>query len=483
MDLTALTYLLNDLRSLPKENEWVEFKSSNSDPQEIGEYISALSNSALLHGQKNAYLVWGIENDTHNIIGTTVSLKMQKVGNQEIENWLATQLEPRVDFSFFEFGIDGKNIVLLLIDAASSRPVSFKEVKYIRVGSYKKKLVDHPEKERKIWEKARHLVFETDFAKRSVSKDEVLRFIDYPSYFELMKQNLPENRDAIIGKLKEEKILFQEGESFHITNLGAILFAKNLQNFDDLSRKAFRVIQYEGKDRLSTIKEHLELKGYAVGFNSLVDYINDRLPQNEEIGRAFRKEVKMYPEIAIRELVANALIHQDFSERGMGPMLEIFKDRIEITNPGKPLISTLRFIDHSPQSRNEKLASFMRRLNLCEERGSGIDKVITAIELNQLPAPKFQEEEKYTRVYLYASKFFKDMDKLDRIRACYQHCCLKYVVGEMMTNQTLRKRLKIDEKNYSMVSRVIKEATEKNLIKPYDINAGTKSIRYIPNWA
>jgi predicted HTH transcriptional regulator len=75
------------------------------------------------------------------------------------------------------------------------------------------------------------------------------------------------------------------------------------------------------------------------------------------------------------------------------------------------------------------------------------------------------------------------MDKLDRIRACYQHCCLKYVVGEMMTNQTLRERLKIDEKNYSMVSRVIKEATEKNLIKPYDINAGTKSIRYIPNWA
>ncbi len=88
-----------------------------------------------------------------------------------------------------------------------------------------------------------------------------------------------------------------------------------------------------------------------------------------------------YPELAIRELVANALIHQDFFISGAGPMVEIFENRIEITNPGSPLVSTARFIDTPPRSRNETLASMMRRFGICEERGSGIDKVITQVEL------------------------------------------------------------------------------------------------------
>jgi len=105
----------------------------------------------------------------------------------------------------------------------------------------------------------------------------------------------------------------------------------------------------------------------------------------------------MYPEIAIRELVANALIHQDFTIRGTGPMIEIFSDRMEITNPGIPLIDTLRFIDEPPQSRNEALASFMRRVNICEEQGSGIDKIILQVKMFQLPAPDFIVTSKHTK--------------------------------------------------------------------------------------
>lgn len=112
----------------------------------------------------------------------------------------------------------------------------------------------------------------------------------------------------------------------------------------------------------------------------------------------------MYPPLAIRELVANALIHQDFNLTGTGPMIEIFSDRIEITNPGVPLIDTLRFIDEPPISRNEILASLMRRLNICEERGSGIDKVIFQVEMFQLPAPDFQVTSNHTKAILYAPK-------------------------------------------------------------------------------
>lgn len=192
----------------------------------------------------------------------------------------------------------------------------------------------------------------------------------------------------------------------------------------------------------------------------------------------------MYPELAIRELVANALVHQDFRETGTGPIIEIYEDRVEITNPGKPLIPTFRFIDHSPKSRNEKLAYSMRRINICEERGSGIDKVVFQCELYQLPAPNFTDEDNYIKVTLFAYKSLKQMDKEDKIRACYQHCCLKYVSNEFMNNQSLRERLGIEEKNYATVSRIISDTLEKKYIKYEDpTNKSNKYIRYIPIWA
>jgi len=206
--------------------------------------------------------------------------------------------------------------------------------------------------------------------------------------------------------------------------------------------------------------------------------VNDKLPSNEEIGRVFRKEVRMYPELAIRELIANAIIHQDFSIKGTSPMIEIYENRIEISNPGKPLIDIKRFIDHTPESRNEMLAGLMRRMNFCEERGSGIDKVIHEIEFFQLPAPDFLSGDNYTRVILFSPKSLRQMSKPDKIRACYQHSCLKYVSGEYMTNQSLRERLNIDKKNYPIVSRIIKESIESGVITEYD-----NSRMYIPFWA
>ncbi len=342
-----------------------------------------------------------------------------------------------------------------------------------------------PEKERKIWSKTSPVTFETEFAMKDTDEDDVLKMLDYPSYFRLLNLNLPSNKQAILNKLNEERLIQgATNNNYHITNLGAILFAVNLNDFENLTRKAVRVIFYKDKNRLETIKEQVGKKGYAAGFEGLVEYINDRLPVNEEIGKVFRKEVKMYPELAVRELVANALIHQNFSITGTGPMIEIFIDRIEISNPGKPLIDTLRFIDHLPQSRNEKLASLMRRMNICEERGSGIDKVIHAIEVFQLPAPDFIAGENYLKVTVYGPKTLKQMDKLDKIRACYQHCALNFVSGQYMTNKSLRDRFNISEKNYPVASKIISDTIEAGLIKDYDQSSRSKKFaRYIPFWA
>ena len=273
------------------------------------------------------------------------------------------------------------------------------------------------------------------------------------------------------------------GGRWSITNLGAILFARRLDSFDSrISRKAVRIIAYAGKGRADKVTHRRDVNlGYATGFAGLVEYIHQLLPKNEHIDQAFRTETSVYPPIAIRELVANALIHQDMTITGAGPLIEIFRDRLEITNPGKPLISPDRFIDTAPRSRNEVFASLMRRMRICEEQGTGIDKVITAAELFQLPAPDFRVEESAVRTILYAPRRFAEMTVDERVRACYQHAALKFLSGERMKNSTLRERFGIASQNAAQVSQVIRLALKSGIIRPADPERPQSA--YLPFWA
>lgn len=156
---------------------------------------------------------------------------------------------------------------------------------------------------------------------------------------------------------------------------------------------------------------------------------------------------------------------------------------MEITNPGRPLVPTDRLLDQPPRSRNEKLASLMRRVGICEERGSGIDKVVFQIELFQLPAPLFEVPGESMRVVLFGHRVLKDMEKADRVRACYLHACLRYVTRQPMTNTSLRERFGIDEKNAALASRLLGEAVEAGMILVRDSEAGTRNRTYLPFWA
>ncbi len=479
-----LLSLLRELTKLPNETEWAEFKHNNDDPKSIGEYISSLANSAALVGKQSAYMVWGIDDASHEVIGTSFSPSTATHKQQELESWLLQKLVPKIHFRFFEFIINEEiPVVILEIQAASHTPVQFSGVEFIRVGSYKKKLREFPEKERGLWRVFDQVPFELQMAAENVSEDDVLKLLDYPAYFDLTDQPLPEGRQGILSALSADKLIkVSDNGQWHILNLGAILFAKRLQDFDSLTRKAVRLILYKGNSKLETIRELEGAKGYAVGFENLIDNLKTLLPSNEEIGKAFRTEVPMYPELVLRELVANAIIHQDFNLTGTGPMIELFESRLEITNPGVPLVDTQRFIGTPPPSRNEALASFMRRIGICEERGSGIVKVITETEVYQLPAPIFEQTDQHTRVILFAHKDYKDMDVEARTRACYQHCCLKYVNKEPMNNASVRGRFGIEEHNKAQASNVIRDAIKSGVIRAYDPSVGPKSRRYVPFW-
>jgi len=476
---------VKSLAALQRETEWLELKHNNKDPQEIGEYISALSNVAALLGRHCAYILWGLEDLTSRIIGTNFRPRDEKVNGQELESWLTFNLDPQIDLRIYEGEVDGKYIVLFEFAPATHRPIRFKGVEYIRVGTYKKKLQECPEKERELWRILGQVMFEKGIAMKNVPADRIPSLLNCPAYFDLMQLPHPENRSSVLEKFVSEKLVFlSDSGNYDISNLGAVLFAKNLEDFDRLSRKTLRIVFYRGDSRVETIKEYEIKKGYALSFEEATAYINDQLPQNEHIGDALRQEVRMYPKIAIRELLANALIHQDFTLIGTGPMVEIFANRIEISNPGLPLIDPLRFIDETPRSRNEILGRLMRRMNLCEERGTGIDKVIFQIELFQLPAPDFRKKTQSTLAVLFGPRILEEMDSEEKTRAAYQHACLQHVIGKKMTNESLRKRLGIIKSRYPVASRIIRDAIKENLVKPQgdEVGAG-KSAFYLPFWA
>lgn len=479
-----LNLLIKELISIPTETEWLEFKYNNFDPQMIGSDISALANSAAYRGKDKAYMIWGVNNETHEILGTDYNRFSKIINNQEIESWLKNTVSKNADFDFFDTEIDGKKLVVLVIQKAAGQPVTFKKEPFIRIGSYTKSLRDYPSMEAQLWDKLRLVNFESQPAKSDLQKDEIFKLLDFTCYFDLQNISIPSNQDGILHYILEDEIVKKQDNGLYtITNLGAILFAKKISDFPSISRKAVRVVQYEDETKLRILKEFNGTKGYAVGFEGLMGFLEALLPSEEVITETVRKTITKYPMVALREIIANALIHQDFTVSGSSPLVEIFQSRIEVTNPGVPLVDINRFIDNPPKSRNEILSSLMRRLKMCEELGSGWDRIALECELNHLPAPKIVLYEENTKVVLFSKLAFANIPHEEKLWSCYLHACIKYLTHDGLTNSSLRTRFGLEDTASAQISRLIKEAVLKELIKPFDSETSQRYMKYVPIWA
>ena len=479
-----LAILIAELCKLSDETPYVEFKHNNFTPDMIGQDISALANSAALHEKRCAYMLWGIDDKTHEIVGTDHNLQSLKKGQQELENWLRSMLSKNADFEYHSVMLQGKTVGVLIIPQAVNQTVSFQKLDCIRIGSYTKKLNEYPVLQAKLWDKLRNLKFEERYAKQDLPLAQALQALNCTAYFDMLNLPQPTDNEGIAHYMQSEEILVEQDNGlFAITNLGAILFAKKLTDFPRLSRKAIRIVQYSGNNRLDLRRENIILQGYATGFEALIQYAKAILPAQEIIEGATRKTKTVYPILAIRESIANALIHQDFAITGAGPLIEFFPNRIEITNPGTILVDINRIIDTPPKSRNEKLAALMRRLKLCEELGTGWDKIVLTCEAYMLPAPKINLYEESTKVSLFAELSFKDIAAEDRLRACYLHACIKQVQGEHLTNRSLRERFGLKESSSGTISRLIKDAIDAKMIKPLDPTTAPRYMKYLPVWA
>ncbi len=484
MDQEGIRQTVRELCRLPAENEWVEFKVNQAEPRMIGQRISALANSAALLHQPAGFVVWGVEDGSRQIVGTRFRPSKQKKGSEPLIPWLFQQLTPPVPFQVHEVEMDGKRIVVLEVSPARNQPVAFAGERFLRIDSQTRRLDRFPEHERALWRVFDTTPFEARTAAEGLAGEKVAALLDHAAYFERLRLPVPGNRRSALDALARDGLL-RPGASgeWDITNLGALLLARRLADFSGLARRAVRLIRYRGTGRTGEAREWEYEDGYARCLDRLNQQIDGQLP-SREILRGSRREIEWaFPPIAVRELVANALIHQDLAMRGAGPMVEIFDGRIEITNPGEPLIETERLVDAPPQSRNDRLASLMRRFGFSEERGMGIDRVVEEIEAYELPPPRFHKPQGFTRVTLHARKKLAEMRPDDRNWACYLHACLRYLNGNSLTNASLRRRFGIPDRNRAMASRLIRNAMESGAITPEDTAASRKTMRYIPWWA
>ncbi len=458
-------------RTVHSETQNLEFKEAKTqyDNKKLYKYCVALANEG------GGYLVLGIANKTPRAV----------VGSQAFNDPVAmaakifTAIDFRVEVEVVQHP-DGRVVVFQI----PSRP---KGTAYHYEGSYLmrsgEELVPMSEDQlRKIFAEGQPNWLE-GIAKQNVTGQDVIQLLDTQTYFDLLDLPYPTDQVGVLQRLGSEQLIRSVDGDYAILNIAAVLLAKNMRDFEGVKRKAARVVVYSGDSKLNTESDLTSEKGYAVGFKGLVQYVMGKLPQNEVIEDAIRKAVKLVPEVIIRELLANALIHQDFEVTGTSPIVEVYAGRVEISNPGEPIVPVERFID-GYQSRNERVADLMRRFGICEEKSSGIDRVVEAAEIVQLPAPDFLMEYRRTVVVIYGPRDFKAMDRSDRVRACYQHCVLQWVLRKKMTNQTLRDRFGLSERSGNTISQIISGTVDQGLIKN-DPSApeSRKYARYIPNWA
>ena len=478
---TALVCLEESLHPVPHETNEIDWKVRLSEKKDrLVEHLIAFSNQS-----NGGFLVFGI----HNVDGSVEAITQEaaaKIGNT-LANLGRDAIEPKlaIDHAIVEY----KGVPILLIYVPEQRhkpvhrPACAIDETYVRSAGTTRKASRQEVGAMMMnssspgWEELR--------ASAVLSLDEVVSRLDLEQVGKLLQKPIPAESDELARWLKEQKIALADGRGYYITNFGAIAAAKELEQFEGISRKRIRVIRYKGTNKVNTIDELLGHRGYAVGFENLIAYLRRILPHSEVIQQALRAEVSLYPEIALRELIANTLVHQDFSITGSGPMVEIFDDRIEFTNPGALLPSKRpdRLIGTGPESRNETLASKFRQYRICEERGTGFQKVVGATELFGLPPIAFAPTENAFRVTLYAPRKFADMSQKERMEACYQHAVLQLLSSKTLTNTTLRERFKLHEKQRNQVTNLIGDAMMAGRIKRKDEGSGNKFAEYVPYWA
>lgn len=381
--------LIERLRAEPRETEWLEFKSKRHNSEEIGQYLSALANAAAVHGKLKGYLVFGIEDETHDIIGTELDPERAKgKGNEPLLIWLARLLQPNVGFDHFRTSVSGKPVVLFTINPAFDRPVKFSGTAYIRVGSNKTALSNHPEKERIIWSRRGDWTGQIceqatidNLDPEAIAKARLEYKMKYPD-----KTNDLEDWDDTTF-LNKAKVTIRG----QITNAALILLGKDESS--SLLTPSVARLSWFLKDSDNQEQDYEHFGPPAIQWaEKLTEKIRNLKIRALPSGTLFPVELLQYDAWVLREALHNCIAHQDY---GMNARINVveFPDRLMFTNQGSFLPGSVESVilqDVPPEVyRNPFLAEAMVNLNMIDTQGGGIKRMFTTQAKRYFPMPDY----------------------------------------------------------------------------------------------
>lgn len=479
----ASALLEQTLHPVAHEINSLDWKQGISpDSKRLAEHLSAFAN---LSG--GGFLVFGI-NSFAEIKGVS-SDEMGKILHT-LGNIARDGLQPACQIDHATLSRpelhDEHALLVLYVPEATQKPVHLRgkslEHSYIRSGGQTRKM-DEAEIRRAMLS-SRPLRFE-ELPLTTSDPEAILKTFDISPVCQRLGKPMPEAPEKQLEMMTDVGFAVRGAQGPIPTFLGVLIAAREFKAIPGCERFGIQVTQYRGTSKLSAQKEMIFTEGFVHSFDRMIGEIVGLLPHSEVVERATRKTVPIYPEVALRELIVNSVVHRDYSRTDSRVQVELYDDRIEITNPGAllPEMEVNRLIDQQPRARNEVLASIMRQLGFCEERGSGIDRVALELELYGLPAVEFIDYPDSFRAILYAPKPFRQMSQAERIRTAYQHTCLHHVMRKDVTNASLRERLKLRPEQSQLASKLIRQTIQANLIKVANPGASPRYIRYVPYWA
>ena len=350
-----------ELCSYSDEQEWFEFKENWYQAEALGEYISALSNAAAFHHKKCGYFIWGVNDISHEIVGTKFNIYAD-VNREPLQNYLARNLSPSVNFSFEELMINGKRVVVLLIPAAEEIPTAFREKRFIRIGSAKNNIKDYPKREIQLF---KILDGRVETIETLRSRYQELTFHKLFGYYG--------SKGIILKENTFEKNLGLRNDDGDYNMLAQLL--------SDDSHIPLRVSIFDGESKASNLFSVREF-----GNNCLLYSLDDllrygdvlNLIQADESNRVVeRKDVPLFDNKAFREAIINAVLH-NYWVAGNEPMISVFSDRIEILSRGTlaPAQTMEGFFLGESIPVNDKLSEIFLQLHISEKSGRGVPKIV-----------------------------------------------------------------------------------------------------------
>jgi ATP-dependent DNA helicase RecG len=389
MNTADLTALLDRLRAEPRETEWLEFKANRYEPQVLGEYLSALANSACLLGMPRGYLVFGIEDGSHAVVGTTFDPPAEKgKGEQLLPLWLSLGLQPNVGFEIHAFTHHGQRVVLIEVHPAFDRPVKFYGTAYVRDGTSKTELAKYPEKERAIWN--RRVDWSAQVCEQATLDDLAPEAIakarqEYATKFPGQAKELAGWDDPTF--LNKARLTIRGA----VTNAALLLLGR--PEASALLAPAVARISWMLKNERN---EELDYEHFGPPFLLNVDKVLGRI-RNLTLrelpdGTLFPVELTQYDPWVIREALHNCIAHQDYGLRGRVQVVET-PDSLLFTNVGGFLPGRVEKVieQDAPLEiyRNPYLAEAMVNLNMIDTQGGGIKRMFMKQRQRFFPMPDY----------------------------------------------------------------------------------------------